>query len=203
MIGAPRAAERRLLHLCHGCLWVRRDGASGSTAAAKSLEQRLRARAIAKSMRSSAAISPICSEVLGAGQAHSGTARGTAGSRSQHVARLRVRGGDRQRTARSSLKCREALDVLHSRRMRTARSITCCRRRDARQLRPSRTKIWKPSSVLEQLDLLRYGRLRGVQLLGAAVMFRPFWATAASTAIGAASGAISSKAFRSSRQFAR
>ena len=54
-----------------------------------------------------------------------------------------------------------------SRRMRTARSITCCPAGVTRErLRPSRTKIWKPSSSSSSLICFETPGLGGVQLLG-------------------------------------
>ena len=67
-----------------------------------------------------------------------------------------------------------------SRRMRTARSITCWPAGVTRErLRPSRTKIWKPSSSSSSLICFDTPGCEVCSFSAAAVMLRPVWATAA------------------------
>jgi hypothetical protein len=86
----------------------------------------------------------------------------------QHVAGLGVGGGDRERAARFVLEVvREALDVLHlAQDAHGAIDHLLPGRRDAREVAAIAHEDLEAELVLEQLDLLRHPRLRGVQLLG-------------------------------------
>ena len=65
-------------------------------------------------------------------------------------------------------------------RMRSARSITCCPAGVMRvRLRPSRTKIWKPSSSSSSLICLLTPGCEVCSFCAAAVMFSPLCAMAA------------------------
>jgi hypothetical protein len=105
-----------------------------------------------------------------------------ADDRGQHVARLGVRGADREAPAALVAQLRgEVADAL--RLLQDAQrplSMTCCPAGVMRvSVRPSRTKIWKPSSSSRSLICLLTPGCEVCSFCAAAVMLSPLWATAA------------------------